>query len=198
MSVKIMGLVWDYEIPRDEKFVLLAYADHASHDGTNVYPSVATIARKTGYSERSVQIITRKLQKMELLIPDGKGVKGTNKWRIPLVWGAISAPANSAGVQNGSEGGAKPKEEGVQPTAPEPSEPPSSEPSVKKRKAATPSTPTPPEIQLYREVVKRYPSKEVYGVVVSSIQRISARLLRPCIATDLQPYFDKWLTKSNN
>ena len=27
MSVKIMGMVWDADIDRDQKFVLLAYAD---------------------------------------------------------------------------------------------------------------------------------------------------------------------------
>lgn len=121
MSVKIMGLIWDYDIPRDEKFILLAYADHASHDGTNVYPAVATIAKKTGYSERSVQSITRKLEQMGLLIADGKGAKGTNKWRIPSAWGAEIAPAKFVGVQNEAPGGAENDIKGVQWAAPDPS-----------------------------------------------------------------------------
>ena len=47
MSVKIMGLVWDSCLPRDEKFVALAYADHASHDGSGIFPSVNLIAKRS-------------------------------------------------------------------------------------------------------------------------------------------------------
>jgi hypothetical protein len=83
MSVKMMGLVWDSFLPRDEKFILLAYADHANHDGKDIFPSVPTMARKTGYSERSVQIITKKLVHVrKVLIPDGKGPRGTKKWKM--------------------------------------------------------------------------------------------------------------------
>ncbi len=63
MSVKIMGMVWDADIPRALKFVLLAYADHADHDGGNVYPSYDLIARKTGYDRRQVIRITAILEK---------------------------------------------------------------------------------------------------------------------------------------
>jgi len=84
MSVKVMGLVWDLELPRNEKFILLAYADHANHEGKNVFPSVKLIAKKTGYDHRSVQRITRKLENRGLLLEDGKGPKGTKRWRIPI------------------------------------------------------------------------------------------------------------------
>ena len=89
MSVKIMGLVWDLDIGRDEKFILLAYADHAEHDGSNIYPAVATVARKTGYSERQVQRITHNLVEMGILIKDGSGTHGTNSFRIPIYGGSI-------------------------------------------------------------------------------------------------------------
>jgi DnaD/phage-associated family protein len=118
MSVKVMGLVWDLEMEPNEKLVLLAYADHASHDGTGIWPAVATIMKKTGYSERSVQAITRSLEEKGLLVEDGSGPKGTNKWRVG---GAIFAPADSAGVQPTAPGGAENAPVGVQPTAPEPS-----------------------------------------------------------------------------
>lgn len=83
MSVKAMGKVWDTDLPSNKKFVLLAYADHAHHDGTNIYPAIETIAEKTGYHERSVQRITRELEAEGYLVPDGQGPKGTNKWYIP-------------------------------------------------------------------------------------------------------------------
>jgi len=76
VSVKIMGQVWDLELPYTEKLVLLAYADHSDHEGRNIYPSVNLIAEKTGYSERHVQRITRELQKKKLLILEGEGKGG--------------------------------------------------------------------------------------------------------------------------
>ncbi len=33
MSGKISGMVWDADLPRNLKYVLLAYADHADHEG---------------------------------------------------------------------------------------------------------------------------------------------------------------------
>lgn len=131
MSVKVMGAVWDLKIERDQKFILLAYADHASHDGSSIYPAVSTVAEKTGYSERSVQMITRELEKAGYLIADGAGMHGTNRWRIPICGGVIIPEprgADSAPVQELGDGGAennqkgcKKTREGVQPTAPEPS-----------------------------------------------------------------------------
>ena len=83
MSVKMMGLVWDADLPRDEKFILLAYADHANHEGGNIYPAVESIAKKTGYSARSVQLITKKLVKDKYLEAAGKHpVYGTNQFKI--------------------------------------------------------------------------------------------------------------------
>jgi len=84
MSVKVMGMVWDLELDPNKKFVLLAYADHANHNGENIWPAIETVAKKTGYHERSVQRITRELEEAGLLVPDGTGPKGTNKLKIPL------------------------------------------------------------------------------------------------------------------
>lgn len=116
MSVKVMGAVWDLKIGRDEKFILLAYADHADHNGGSIYPAVSTIAEKTGYSERSVQSITRILEERGILIPDGQGPRGTNRWRIPMRGGEISAPA-----QKSDEERCNSEQEGVKSAAPEPS-----------------------------------------------------------------------------
>lgn len=87
MSVKIMGAVWDADLPRDEKFVLLAFADHADHDGGNIYPSIGRIAWKTGYSERQIIRITKKLTDKSILILTNDGVGGrniTNSYRIDV------------------------------------------------------------------------------------------------------------------
>jgi hypothetical protein len=99
MSVKAMGAVWDLKIEPEEKFVLLAYADHADHNGFSIFPAVSSIAEKTGYSERSVQRITRRLEEKGYLIADGQGPHGTNKWKMPMHRGAIlSPPMDGEGV----------------------------------------------------------------------------------------------------
>ena len=69
MSIKLMSLVWDSELPTDEKFVALALADFADDDGNRIYPSVSTIARKVGKSERQVQRTLSKLKRSRLLTP---------------------------------------------------------------------------------------------------------------------------------
>lgn len=55
MSIRIMAEVWRTELPTIEKMVLLVIADHASDDGTEAWPSQATIAAKASISVRTVQ-----------------------------------------------------------------------------------------------------------------------------------------------
>lgn len=133
MSVKIMGQVWDLDLPQNEKFVLLAYADHADHNGDNIFPAVATVAKKTGYSERSIQRTTRSLEEKGYLVANGKGPKGTNKWKY-------GRGDKLAGVTNEAEGVTSETERGDIALAPEPSlttKEPSMAPNVAERKAAT-------------------------------------------------------------
>lgn len=55
MSIKLMSRVWESDLPAEQKYILLKLADYADDDGARVYPSVATVARLTGVSERTVQ-----------------------------------------------------------------------------------------------------------------------------------------------
>ena len=96
MSVKVMGLIWDAQIPdlpvnsRERvsaaraKLVLLALADHARDDGTGAYPSAAVLARKTGIPERRVYATLRALKKAGFIIPRGKSFRGTVEYDIDL------------------------------------------------------------------------------------------------------------------
>lgn len=93
MSVRAMSLVWELPCPSTisnldfkpgHKYVLIAYADHADHHGKNIYPAVETISKKTGYDARSVQRLTRELEDMRLLVADGNGPRGTNRYLIPI------------------------------------------------------------------------------------------------------------------
>jgi hypothetical protein len=92
VSVKAQALVWDLECPKkygelmfkpSHKYVLIAYADHADHHGKNIWPAVPTVAKKTGLDDRSVQRLTRDLETIGLLVEDGQGPRGTNKWKLP-------------------------------------------------------------------------------------------------------------------
>ncbi len=86
MSVKIMGAIWDLDLPHELAWVLMAYADHADHDGGNCYPGVRLIAYKTGYSERQVQRCTADLIARKVLIVDraGGGRGNATVYRINL------------------------------------------------------------------------------------------------------------------
>lgn len=95
MSVKVMGAVFDIEgLSPTLKFVLLAYADHASHDGTGIWPAVQSIADKTGYSKRTIQNSTKELETLGYMKKIGQHKSGTNLWRIntPQVGGAGDSP----------------------------------------------------------------------------------------------------------
>jgi len=82
MSVKMMGLVWESALPPRQKLVALAYADHADDEGYHIYPSVRRMAEKTGYSERSIQRISRQLETLGVLVLVKKGPFGTNHYRL--------------------------------------------------------------------------------------------------------------------
>lgn len=82
MSGKISGIVWEADLPQNEKYVLLAYADHADHEGLGVFPSVGLIAWKTGYSERNIPRIKNKLIKKKILQNTGFTSVGVPIYRI--------------------------------------------------------------------------------------------------------------------
>jgi hypothetical protein len=55
MSIRLMSECWRADLPTVAKMVLLIIADHASDDGTEAWPSQATIAAKASISIRTVQ-----------------------------------------------------------------------------------------------------------------------------------------------
>lgn len=91
MSGIVSGLVLRQPVTAqftsEVKFVAVIYADHAWQDGTHAYPSIPTVARESGYHERSVQRYVRVLEQMGMLIPDGKGPRGTISYKFPLIDG---------------------------------------------------------------------------------------------------------------
>ena len=61
MSAKLMGQVWDLDLPHNQAWVLMALADHADHEGNNVYPGLGLLRYKTGYSERQIRRVLDEL-----------------------------------------------------------------------------------------------------------------------------------------
>lgn len=53
MSIKLMSVVWEADLPSADKFLLLAIADSASDEGW-CWPSTETLARKMSKTRRSV------------------------------------------------------------------------------------------------------------------------------------------------
>lgn len=78
MSIRLMSEVWRTNLPTVEKMVLLVIADHASDDGTEAWPSQATIAAKASISIRTVQRAVNSLvEKGYLWMAKGAGGSAT-------------------------------------------------------------------------------------------------------------------------
>ena len=63
MSIRLMTVVWDIDLPPGEKLVLLALADQANDQGTQCWPSVETIAHRSGQGVRTVRRALASLEK---------------------------------------------------------------------------------------------------------------------------------------
>src|SRR5215218_2722554 len=106
MSVKQMGMVWEHDFDHAEQLIMLALADHAHDDGTEVRPSVEKIAWKTGYKRRQVQNILKHLRdekKILVLTKQGGGRGNPNVYRIDWTKGAKKTPFNPERVQSEAE-----------------------------------------------------------------------------------------------
>ena len=77
-----MAIVWEAELPRPEKFVLLALADHADHEGGHISPSLGRVAWKTGYSYQKVLAIVKSMRKDGILEQVGVSELRTHVYQI--------------------------------------------------------------------------------------------------------------------
>jgi hypothetical protein len=86
MSIKVMTYVWEHSQHKgSELLTLLAIADFSHDDGTNAYPSIASLATKTRMTERNVQMVLRKLQASEeLSLERNAGPKGCHLFRVNM------------------------------------------------------------------------------------------------------------------
>lgn len=153
VSVKVMTWVWDQsQATGSALLVLLAIADNASDDGSNAWPSVATLCRKTRLKERAVQSCVADLQALgELQVErqaggpaDLRGDRRPNRYRVIMTRRGASddtphgvhedAPGDVHGVHETTPRGAPPCAHGVHGGAPNSS----LEPSLTAAAAARP------------------------------------------------------------
>jgi hypothetical protein len=124
MSIEAVGWVLAHsEEKLGARLVLLSLANHAHADGTEAYPSVATVAAQARLSERQTQYALRALAKSGAITPTGTSRLRTTIYRINMNKGADFA------------GGQK---EQVHPTAPSRVHPTAPEPSFNRPITATP------------------------------------------------------------
>ena len=65
MSIRVMSNVWKNSAAKGSTLLLLlAIADYAHDDGGGAYPSVKTLSEKIRMTERNVQLLTKKLEKL--------------------------------------------------------------------------------------------------------------------------------------
>lgn len=79
--------IWEtYPNGGGELLLALALADWAADDGTGIWASVATMAKKTRQSERAVQMQLAAMRKAGLIVVDleGGGRRKTTTYRIPM------------------------------------------------------------------------------------------------------------------
>ncbi len=100
MSAKIMGAVWDLDLPANEQIVLLALADHADHAGNNVFPSNGLVAWKCGISSRSVTRIKKQLCDRGILVTVSEEAGRVKEHRINLSAGKLKQPFESEWTKN--------------------------------------------------------------------------------------------------
>jgi DNA-binding MarR family transcriptional regulator len=101
-----MGIVWELDLAPNKRLVLLAYADHADDEGANVYPSLARIAHKTGYSRDQVRRISKELAADGLMVKvqDATHNRGA-EYRLHLERGSKLPPLKKrGGVANDPSG----------------------------------------------------------------------------------------------
>lgn len=93
MSVKVMSYVWDIPLFKgSDKLVMLCLADHADDSGL-CWPSIDTIARKSGVSPTTVKSTLKKLEAGGWLFKrnqfkkteTGRLVRASNQYQLPVM-----------------------------------------------------------------------------------------------------------------
>jgi hypothetical protein len=135
-----MAEVWSSDLGAEQKYVLLALADHANDEGEHVYPSVARLVSKTSLSERTVQ---RRLKDLKTLGLIETVREATNRRPAEYrIRGDRLTPQASLGVSTGHPQGRQADTPRGANVTPEPSvEPSSNRQRASRARASAPTSP---------------------------------------------------------
>ncbi|GLZ28066.1 hypothetical protein Lesp02_02560 [Lentzea sp. NBRC 105346] len=83
MSIKVMTWVWDHaHVSGTELLLMLAIADQANDRGTDAWPSIHDLARRTRLNERTVQRVIQRLQAGSHITVEAGGGRLRNRYTI--------------------------------------------------------------------------------------------------------------------
>lgn len=190
------------------KLVLLALADHANDYGESSYPAYDRLEIKTALSRQGLADTFKALQHNGFLtIAVRQSKKRTNNYIInirafPLMEREASelpSVVKPLDYVESSHLTKRSQATGLESSYnhPQPSVKISPKTSAPKRSTKT-NEPIPSEIVLFREVVGRYPSRELYAAVTQAIQKVSSRLQHAACADDLHSFREEWVARAYN
>ena len=83
MSIRVMAAVWELDLMSSDKFILLAFADHADDSGF-CYPSLHRISWKCGVSKDTIRRCLARLvfKGIIQILSKGTGRGNTTRYRI--------------------------------------------------------------------------------------------------------------------
>ena len=85
MSWRLIGPAWRVpDLTMAERIVLLALVSFTDKAGANAYPSIATLSTRCCCSRRTVQRALTGLCKRGVIQAEGKGRKGTIRYRVQV------------------------------------------------------------------------------------------------------------------
>lgn len=108
MSIRVMTAVFDrYPNGSGEMLLALSLADHAHDDGTHIYPSVDSLAKKTRQSVRSTQYQLKAMLDAGWLVLTSEGHGGRGSHREYSISSSWLKGADFASLQKGADSGEK-------------------------------------------------------------------------------------------
>lgn len=119
MSIEAVGWAMNQQLvtsPTD-RFVLLALANYADPNGERIFPSVPTIARQTGYDDRTVQRVRKRLLDSGV-IEEVEGPRSVRQFRIPALSTPGAAPPGAESPPRRSTPGTESPPPGTAPPPP--------------------------------------------------------------------------------
>jgi hypothetical protein len=115
VAIGVMEWVWTHsKAKKGSRLVLLAIADCAAADGSNAFPSMAELMRKTALSERGIQLATSDLERLGELAVERTIGKG-NRYRVIMTPAEDAPPQKMRGAEDAPPQDVRPAEDAPTP-----------------------------------------------------------------------------------